>query len=283
VLLLAVTSMEDMFIYYEVAKVQAYATSSEIRLVISLPLGGTDRVMNLYRTEPLPIYEPLLKKHVQILPETMYMAASESRQHYSLLTSAYLHNCPQGLYTICESEFPLYHKRTPSCSGDLYFGKHALAHEHCNKITLRKTFKPVWILYKGTPSFWIYSLPLSMKVTKTCRINGTIRSTDLHIEGVGILHVEENCQVFSESFLLLSTTSGYANFTLTPAQEFTLELPELLTEEESQVLVRHQDQTNGTLGALDTLMARSLDGGQREISLRDFVTYIQHNQHEATL
>jgi hypothetical protein len=38
-----------------------------------------------------------------------------------------------------------------------------------------------------------------------------IRSTDLDIEGVGILHVEENCQVFSESFLLLSTTSGYAN------------------------------------------------------------------------
>ena len=36
--LLAGTSMEDMFIYYEIAKVQAYATPSEIRLVIRLPL-----------------------------------------------------------------------------------------------------------------------------------------------------------------------------------------------------------------------------------------------------
>jgi hypothetical protein len=53
--LLAGTSLEDMFLYYEVAKVQAYTTPTEIRLIIRLPLRGTDRVMNLYRTEPLPI------------------------------------------------------------------------------------------------------------------------------------------------------------------------------------------------------------------------------------
>jgi len=57
------------FLYNEVAKVQAYATSSEIRLVIKVPLRGTDRVMNLYQIKPLPKYEPLLKRHVQILPD----------------------------------------------------------------------------------------------------------------------------------------------------------------------------------------------------------------------
>ena len=98
--LLAGTSLEDMFIYYEVAKVQAYGTPSEIRLLIRLPLRGTDRVMNLYRTEPLPMYEPLLKRHVQILPESMYLAVSESRQYYSLLTAADFHDCQQGLFTI---------------------------------------------------------------------------------------------------------------------------------------------------------------------------------------
>jgi len=163
--LLAGTSLEDMFIYYEVATVQAYATSSEIRLVIKLPLKGADRVMNLYPIEPQHTYEPMLRRHVQIIPETMYLAVSESRQYYSLLTPADLHNCQQGLFTICESEFPLYHKRTP-CTGALYFGKHDLAHEHCNKVILRKAFKPVWIHHKGTPSFWIYGLPMSVKVTR---------------------------------------------------------------------------------------------------------------------
>jgi len=97
--LLARTSMEDMFIYFEVAKVQTYTTSSKIRLVIRLPLRGTNRVVNLYRTKPLTIYEPLLKRHVQILPETLYMAVSESRQYYSLLTREDLHNCQQGLFS----------------------------------------------------------------------------------------------------------------------------------------------------------------------------------------
>ena len=102
-----------MIVYYETEKVQAYATPSEIRVIIPLPLRGADRVMNLYRTEPLPIYEPLLERHMQIQPESMYMAVSESRQYYSLLTPADLHKCQKGLFIICEAEFPLYHKKDP--------------------------------------------------------------------------------------------------------------------------------------------------------------------------
>jgi hypothetical protein len=36
--LIAGTNLEDMFIYYEIARVHAYATSSDIRLVIRIPL-----------------------------------------------------------------------------------------------------------------------------------------------------------------------------------------------------------------------------------------------------
>ena len=92
---------------------------------------------------------------------------------------------------------------------------------------------------------------MSVKITKTCRRNGTIKSFDLEIEKTGILYEEDNCQVFSEHFLLLSTASGYTNFTLTRGQVVVPELPDLLTEEETQVLVRHQDETDRTLGALD--------------------------------
>jgi len=91
--------------------------------------------------------------------------------------------------------------------------------------------------------------------------------------------MEDGCQVFSESFLLLSTTSGSTNFTLTPGQVVAPELHNLLSEE-SQVLQVHQDQADGTLGALDALMTRSLTAGQqRELSLRDLNT-MQHDQYE---
>jgi hypothetical protein len=101
------------------------------------------------------------------------------------------------------------------------------------------------------------------------------------IEGVGILYVEESCQVFSEGFLLLSTTDGYTNFTLTPGQVVIPDLPVLLTEEDTQVLVGNQDQTDGTLGALDALVARSLAVGQQhEVNLRDLLTNLQLTQQE---
>jgi len=279
--LIARTNLEGMLIYYEVALVHAYATTTDIRSVIRFPLRGTDRVMNLYRTKPLPICEAMLGRHVQIIPEAMYMVVSESRQYYSLLASADLHKCQQGLFTICESEFPLYHKGTPSCSGALYFGKHETAHEHCNKIILQKDFKPVWIHYGGIPRFWIYSLPMPIKITKTCRRNGTIKSADLEIKGTGILYEEENCQVFSERFLLLSMASGYMNFTLTRGQVVIPELLDLVTEEETRGLEHHQDQTDRTLGALDALMTRSFTTRQeREVNLRDLLDNLEHNTYE---
>ena len=108
-----------------------------------------------------------------------------------------------------------------------------------------------------------------------------MKSTDVEIEGTGILHVEDNCQVFSENFLLLSTTSCHTNFTLTPGQVVIPELPNLLTEEETQVLEGHQDQADGTLGALDALMARGLAAGQQqEMNLRDLLAEIQHHRKE---
>jgi hypothetical protein len=281
--LIAGTDLEDMFIYYDIARVHAYATSSEIRLVIRFPLRGTDCVMNLYKTKTLPVYEPVLRRHIQIVPEVMYMAVTESRQHYSLLTLADLHKCQQGLFTICESDFPLCHKGTRSCSGALSFGKNKMAHEYCNKINLKRDFKQVWIHHKGAPNFWIYRLPTSIKITKTCRYNGTSNSVDLEIKETGILYEEENCQIFSSNFPTIVNGEWLLKLYTHARQVVIPELPELLTPEETQVLISHQDQADGTLGALDALMTRSLaTKQQKEVSLRELLNTLEHDTHETS-
>lgn len=156
-----------------------------------------------------------------------------------------------------------------------------MAHEHCNKIILRKDFKPVWIHYNCIPRFWIYCLPMSVKITKTCRNNRKIKSFDLEIEGTGIMYKEDSCQVFSEHFLLLSTVGGNTNLTLTRGQVVVPELPDLLTEEETQVLVRHQEQTNKTLGALNALMTSSFTTRQQnEVNLRELLHNLEHAHYE---
>lgn len=59
--LISGTSMENMDLCYDVARVQAYVTTSAIRLVIRIPLRGADRVMILFRSTPLPTYLKVLK------------------------------------------------------------------------------------------------------------------------------------------------------------------------------------------------------------------------------
>jgi hypothetical protein len=89
-----------------------------------------------------------------------------------------------------------------------------MTHEYCNKLFSGRTLNQFFIHYKGIPRFCIYSLPLSIKITEACTHTGNPKSVDLEIKCTGILYEEENCQVFSERLLLLSTASGYTNFTL---------------------------------------------------------------------
>jgi hypothetical protein len=85
--LTAASNVETMYVYYELATMQAYATTA-IRLVVSIPLRRTDRVMNLFKSAPLPTYSEVLGRHIQIEPEIPYLAVTENRQYCSLLTSA---------------------------------------------------------------------------------------------------------------------------------------------------------------------------------------------------
>jgi hypothetical protein len=91
--LTAGSNTENMYVYYEVATVQAYATMTVIRLIVRIPLRGADRVMILFRSLPLPAYLKALGRHIQIKPDATYLAVTENRQYYSLLTEADLQQC----------------------------------------------------------------------------------------------------------------------------------------------------------------------------------------------
>jgi hypothetical protein len=79
----------------------------------------------------------------------------------------------------------------------------------------------------------------------------------------------------------LSTASGFSNITLTQGHVVVPELPELLTAEETQILVHHQEQADRTLCALDTLMTRSLTTRQQhEFSLQKLLNNLEHDNHE---
>jgi hypothetical protein len=123
--------VNSWLVYYEVATVQAYATMTAIRLVVRIPLRGADRVMTIFKSMPLPTYLDVLGRCIKIEPEAPYLAVTENREYYSLLTDAELQQYKRGLFTICEAPFPFMRKTRATCAPALYFSQTGLAHKLC--------------------------------------------------------------------------------------------------------------------------------------------------------
>jgi hypothetical protein len=213
--------------------------------------------MTLFRGAPLPSYSEILKRHIQIEPETTYLAVTENRQYYSLLTTADLQQCKKGLFTICEATFPFIHKTRATCASALYFGQVELVHKICRKVILVKNFNPVWLQAKGPRPFWVYSLPSSIVVTKRCKVNDTTTSSSIELTSTGILDEDTNCQFYSEDFILLPVSDGYTNVSLTSSQVLPPHRPELITPEEHNQITYNEQQTHRALASLETIARRS--------------------------
>jgi hypothetical protein len=91
---------------YDVARVQAYSATGSMRLVVRLPLIGTDRLMILYWVESLSTYS-VLKRPIQIQPKAKYFVVTENRQYYALVEETHIRHCEQGLITICDATFSI--------------------------------------------------------------------------------------------------------------------------------------------------------------------------------
>jgi hypothetical protein len=119
----------------------------------------------------------------------------------ALVMTADLQHCKKGPVTICEATFPFIHKNQATCTSALYFGQTDFAHKFCRKLILTGKFNPVWIQAKGSHPFWIYSLPSSIIVTKTCKMNDTTHSSNMELSHTGIVKEDINCQFYSETFI----------------------------------------------------------------------------------
>ena len=270
--LIAGFTVENMYVYYEVATVQAYATATTIRLIVRIPLRGADRVMTVFKSVPLPTYSDVLGRHIQIEPEAPYLAVTENRQYYSPLATADLQQCRKGSVTICEATFPFIHKNQATCVSALYFGQTDFAHKFCRKVILNEKFNPVWLQAKGFRPFWIYSLPSPTIVTKTCKGNGTTQSFNIELSHTGILMDDIHCQFYSEAFILLPVSDGYTNVSLTSNQVLPPHLPELMSPEERRQITHDELRTRRALAALETVARQSSHVNQQPyVELRDLL------------
>jgi hypothetical protein len=223
--------------YYEIATEHAYATTTDIRLVVRIPLTGADRVMTLQKPAPTNLLRYILGRHIQIEPEAPYLAVTENRQYYSILTTANLQQC-KGLFTMCEAIFSL------AKSLGFVFLSDFLAYKFCRKFIRNENCNPIWLQAKELRPFWIYSLPSPVTVTKKCKLNSTTQRFNIQLS-TGILDEVTNCQlyVYSEAFILLPVSYGYTNVSLTSGQVLPRHLPQLISPKEYNQITYNEKRT----------------------------------------
>jgi hypothetical protein len=195
------------------------------------------------------------------------------------LTTADLQKCQLGLYAICGATFPLIHKTRASCSSALYFGQTEFVHQNCRKFILQENFTPVWLHVKGIHPFWIYSLPSTIAVTKSCKIHGTAQSSTLKLSHTGTLIEDTHCQFYSEAFVLLPVSDGYTNVTTTGSRVVLPHLPELISPEENHQILYNEARTQRTLANLENIAQRRLATKQlSHVELRELLATINSDE-----
>ncbi|PNF31232.1 hypothetical protein B7P43_G14084 [Cryptotermes secundus] len=202
-------NIEDMYIYYAVAKVHATAASRNNRLFIDIPLRAADRSFMLYETHSLPFFHKGIQQFMKIDEPFVYLAVTKDQQFFTILTTERLAKCTTDFYTICPSNMVLRKSNEENCLIALFTGKTEVAMKKSRRVLLRE-FVPVWIRSPDA-KYWVYSKEKSTHITLKCRPLGGSpldedETADIWLNGYGIL--PNTSTWYAETFKLLPLSLG---------------------------------------------------------------------------
>lgn len=137
------------------------------------------------------------------MPNRNYLAVSENRQLFSILTLDDMNRCRVGFYTVCPTDFVLLDYTSQHCLVALYLGNDEIVRKNCKRTIENRNFDPIWIRSPGS-AFWTYALSIPTAVTKRCRTHGFSSdfepSQTLTLEGTGMLNDSHNCEIYGKEF-----------------------------------------------------------------------------------
>ena len=253
------TTVEEMYVYYAVAAVQAVATTRSIRLFIEIPLKTVDKLFELYQVHPLPFFHVGINKCMMIDESVSHIIVSENRQFFTVVEPQVLSKCTKDFYIICPADVVLRKLRILNCLIALFYGKADVVMDQYRRILLNNGFETVWI---RSPDFtyWIYSFSSPTQVTVQCPDIGTSpaygpgRQTTLR--GTGVLADSSSCYIYSDTFKLMPRTTGRTTVALNKTHIILPNVDHILTSAE-QDLLQIPTVDLGGLQTLDEVISRS--------------------------
>jgi len=119
--LVAGTTRQNIFFYYELITVAMFGDSHSLRLIMKIPMKTTEQLFALYELVALPEIIKAEGKFVKYSLEYPFFGLSLSRRDYVLLSAADVQKCTKGSPKVCPANMPLYDAKTPSCEASLFF------------------------------------------------------------------------------------------------------------------------------------------------------------------
>jgi len=252
-------TVQEMYVYYTTAMVHTVATSTSIRLFVDIPLKATDRYFELYQVHSLPFFYEKIGRFVTIDEPFVYLAVAETRQFFAILTPYMLTKCTQELYTVCPLDVMLKTTSVPDCLIALFLGKTDIMFSRCQRLLLNETFEPVWICSPDA-SYCIYSFSTPQRVTVQCQEVGspptTVSSSQMLLEGTGILPNSSSCYVYAENFKLLPHSVGKTTVSLTKTH-IVLPIVENILQSSEEIVLQPDMTSSVTSQRLDEILTRA--------------------------
>jgi hypothetical protein len=109
--LIAGLHRNNMHYYYEYSSIALMVHHHSMRLIVSVPLKTSDRIINIYKIFTLPYKIAELNKYVQMTTDFQYLVSDSAGQRFLLWTDADVEKCSGKDFIICPADSPLFNNR----------------------------------------------------------------------------------------------------------------------------------------------------------------------------
>lgn len=230
-------NIEDIFLYYSLCSVQAIATKNGIRLVITVPLGSTDRQYDTYKIETIPLYNENLQHWIKWNIESDYLLISKDRQYFTSIRKQTLDECRNSHYYLCPNSIVVYHHTVGDCPFSLFISSEHVPTK-CSRVLTENVTSPFWV---QNGNDWIYSLKEPYKIVMNCLndVDDSVETMpridhlELTLNRSGILKQMSKCDIFGKETRIFSRIQGNVMYKFNLTQLHIPKINLLMPQEET--------------------------------------------------
>ncbi|XP_022167203.1 uncharacterized protein LOC111031526, partial [Myzus persicae] len=186
-MIIPVTS-NNIHVYYQIAILNSFADDKSLKLVIQIPITSNEGNFELYSVQALPIFMGDLNKWAKLDTIQDYLAISDDRKSYSIISQNQLENCNKQIVTICNHRAII--KRGESCEYNAFLGRNTSG--FCNKSINELLESEIFIPSDNGVHF---SVKREIDKIKKCWVKTGLNIYNYKIKEAGILLDTENCEI----------------------------------------------------------------------------------------